>query len=81
MSPKFHSGILAVKNIHPVASNWAVRAHFLSLPRPPRFEHVPDHYRHGIRYFGLLAPRAMGHTWTDYLCCWTSFSDPAHERL
>lgn len=21
-------------------------------------EHVPDHYRHAIRYFGLLAPRA-----------------------
>lgn len=23
-------------------------------------EHVPDHYRHAIRYFGLLAPRAKG---------------------
>lgn len=26
-------------------------------------EHAPDHYRHGIRYFGLLAPRAKGKTW------------------
>jgi Putative transposase/Transposase zinc-binding domain len=24
--------------------------------------HVPDHYRHGIRYFGLLAPRTKGLT-------------------
>ena len=34
MSPKFHSGILAVKNIHPVASIRGVRAHFFSLARP-----------------------------------------------
>ena len=27
-------------------------------------EHAPDHYRHGIRYFGLLAPRAKSQTWT-----------------
>lgn len=25
-------------------------------------EHVPDHYQHAIRYFGLLAPRAKGRT-------------------
>jgi hypothetical protein len=25
--------------------------------------HVPDMYRHGIRYFGLLAPRAKGKNW------------------
>ena len=25
-------------------------------------EHVPDRYRHGIRYFGLLAPRAKART-------------------
>ena len=25
-------------------------------------EHVPDHYRHGIRYFGLLAPRSKALT-------------------
>lgn len=25
-------------------------------------EHVPEHYRHAIRYFGLLAPRAKGQT-------------------
>ncbi len=25
-------------------------------------EHVPDHYRHAIRYFGLLAPRSKGRT-------------------
>ena len=24
--------------------------------------HVPDHYRHAIRYFGLLAPRSKGQT-------------------
>lgn len=33
--------------------------------RPEEFvallaEHVPDHYRHAIRYFGLLAPRTKG---------------------
>ena len=27
-------------------------------------EHVPDRYRHGIRYFGLLAPRSKGRTLT-----------------
>lgn len=26
-------------------------------------EHVPDHYRHAIRHFGLLAPRTKRHTW------------------
>jgi hypothetical protein len=25
-------------------------------------EHVPDHYQHGIRYFGLLAPRSNART-------------------
>jgi hypothetical protein len=25
-------------------------------------EHVPDHYRHAIRHFGLLAPRSKGQT-------------------
>jgi hypothetical protein len=25
-------------------------------------EHVPDHYRHGIRYFGLLSPRSKNQT-------------------
>lgn len=25
-------------------------------------DHVPDHYRHAIRHFGLLAPRARRHT-------------------
>ena len=25
-------------------------------------EHVPDRYRHGMRYFGLLAPRCKGQT-------------------
>lgn len=27
-------------------------------------EHVPDHYRHAIRYFGLLAPRGKQRAWT-----------------
>ena len=26
-------------------------------------EHVPDRYRHSIRYFGMLAPRTKGQTW------------------
>ena len=25
-------------------------------------DHIPDRYRHNIRYFGLLAPRVKGHT-------------------
>ena len=25
-------------------------------------DHIPDHYRHSIRYFGLLAPRVKGQT-------------------
>jgi hypothetical protein len=25
-------------------------------------EHVPDRYKHGMRYFGLLAPRRKGQT-------------------
>ena len=34
---------------------------------PPAFiralsDHIPDHYRHNIRYFGLLAPRVKGRT-------------------
>jgi hypothetical protein len=36
-----------------------------SLPEFVRLlaPHVPDLYRHGIRYFGLLAPRAKGNNW------------------
>jgi Putative transposase/Transposase zinc-binding domain len=34
-------------------------AEFVRLLAP----HVPDVYRHGIRYFGLLAPRAKGKNW------------------
>ena len=26
-------------------------------------EHVPDHYRHAVRHFGLLAPRSKGRTY------------------
>ena len=26
-------------------------------------DHVPDRYRHNIRYFGLLAPRTKAHTY------------------
>ena len=25
-------------------------------------DHVPDHYRHAIRHFGLLCPRSKNHT-------------------
>jgi len=32
---------------------------FVRLPAA----HVPDLYRHAIRYFGLLAPRAKGNKW------------------
>lgn len=32
-------------------------------------EHVPDRYRHAVRYFGLLAPRSKARTAQLFSCC------------
>ena len=42
-------------------------------------EHVPDRYRHAIRYFGLLAPVQKHGTGQLYLRCWANISDRVHD--
>src|SRR5579872_517851 len=41
----------------PVKTQYSTREFVAALA-----EHVPDRYRHGIRYFGLLAPNSKGQT-------------------
>jgi hypothetical protein len=43
-------------------------------------EHVPDCYRHAIRYFGLLAPRAKGQTWAALFAILGQTMRPRPER-
>jgi len=44
-------------------------------------EHAPDHYRHGIRYFGLLAPRAKSQTWPGLFVLLNQRQRPRPPRL
>jgi hypothetical protein len=43
--------------------------------------HVPNHYRHGIRYFGLLAPRTKGLTRASVFATLGQTQRPRPERL
>jgi hypothetical protein len=43
--------------------------------------HVPDRYRHAIRYFGLLAPRAKGQTWAALFAILGQTMRPRPQRL
>jgi Putative transposase/Transposase zinc-binding domain len=44
-------------------------------------EHVPDHYRHGIRYFGLLSPRVKARTWLGLFLLLNQHKRPRPRRL
>lgn len=44
-------------------------------------EHVPDRYRHGVRYFGLLAPRSKSQTSTAILVLLGQKRRPRPRRL
>jgi Putative transposase/Transposase zinc-binding domain len=44
-------------------------------------EHAPDHYRHSIRYFGLLAPRTKGQTWQGVFVLLNQRQRPRPRRL
>jgi len=44
-------------------------------------EHVPDHYRHGIRYFGLLAPRSKALTSAAFFTLLGQEKRPRPQRL
>ena len=44
-------------------------------------EHVPDHYRHGIRYFGLLAPRSKRQTSAALFALLGQQKHPRPKRL
>jgi hypothetical protein len=44
-------------------------------------EHLPDRYRHAIRYFGLLAPRAKGQTWAALFAILGQTMRPRPRRL
>jgi len=44
-------------------------------------EHAPDQYRHGIRYFGLLAPRAKGQLWPGLFALLNQSQRPRPRRL
>jgi hypothetical protein len=43
--------------------------------------HVPDLYRHGIRYFGLLAPRVKGNNWAGLFVALDQQMKPRPLRL
>lgn len=43
--------------------------------------HVPDHYRHAIRYFGLLAPRTKGHEYAGLFLLLGQRRRPRPPRL
>ncbi len=44
-------------------------------------QHVPDHYRHAIRYFGPLAPRAKGQVYAALFLLLGQTKRPRPERL
>ena len=44
-------------------------------------EHVPDHYRHAIRYFGLLAPRSKALTSAAFFTLLGQEKRPRPQRL
>jgi hypothetical protein len=44
-------------------------------------EHVPDRYRHGMRYFGLLAPRRKGQTSAALFALLGQLERPRPRRL
>ena len=43
--------------------------------------HVPDHYRHGVRYFGLLAPRVKNKLYAGLLLRLGQHVRPCPQRL
>ena len=44
-------------------------------------QHAPDHYRHAIRYFGYLAPRAKGQVYAALFLLLGQTRRPRPERL
>jgi Putative transposase len=44
-------------------------------------QHFPDRYRHGIRRFGLLAPRTKGSVWNSVLLNLGEKRRPQPQRL
>ena len=44
-------------------------------------EHVPDRYRHAIRYFGLLAPGSKARTWAAVFALLGQQKQPSPRRL
>ena len=48
--------------------------HFLAM-------HVPDHYRHGVRYFGLLAPRVKNKLYAELFLRLGQQIRPRPQRL
>lgn len=44
-------------------------------------EHVPDHYRHSMRYFGLLAPRTKHNVWPAIFMLLKQQQRPRPARL
>ena len=44
-------------------------------------EHVPDRYRHGIRYFGLLAPGSKAQTFAALFALVGQQKQPSPQRL
>ena len=38
-------------------------------------QHVPAHYQHTMRYFGLFAPRSVGQTASLFRHCWPGETD------
>jgi hypothetical protein len=57
----------------------------MSLPVPEFvalfIDHIPDRHRHGIRYFGLLAPRCKGRKFDVFLALLNHRQRPKPRRL
>jgi hypothetical protein len=44
-------------------------------------DHVPDRYRHGVRYFGLLAPQSIGKSYEVFLALLGKRRPPRPKRI
>jgi hypothetical protein len=44
-------------------------------------DQVPDHYRHGVRYFGLLAPQSIGKSYEVFLALLGQKQEPRPRRI
>jgi hypothetical protein len=47
----------------------------------PQSQHILDHYQHAVRYFGVLAPRALGSTCASIFAILGQDHKPRPKRI